>query len=56
VTAQFFAMVLRHGYPRTNDPKANIGIGAFVAVAACAARETCFGLAVSYTVRPAGFW
>ena len=37
-------MMVRHGYPRTKDRGAKIGIGAFVAVAARAARSSCFGL------------
>jgi hypothetical protein len=38
-------MMMRHGYPRTKDRRAKIGIGAFVAVAVRAARNTWFGLA-----------
>jgi hypothetical protein len=38
-------MMARHGYPRTKDRRAKIGIGAIAAVAACAARNTCFRLA-----------
>ena len=38
-------MMMRHGYPRTRDRRAKIGIGAFVAVAARAARNSCFELA-----------
>jgi len=37
-------MMVRHGYPRTKDRRAKIGIGAFVAMAARAARNSCFGL------------
>ena len=39
-------MMVRYGYPRTKDRRAKIGIGAFVAVAARAARNTWFGLAL----------
>ncbi len=38
-------MMVRHGIRRTKDRRAKIGIGAFVAMAARAARNSCFGLA-----------
>ena len=39
-------MIMCHGCPRTEDRRAKIGLGALVAVAGRAARNTCFGLAV----------